>query len=118
MAQSVARNIGSVEVTGSIPVASFFSILNIIADMAELADAPDLGSGGRPCRFESCHPHGTGVFGRIQSFKSPGFYLTRKIEKSILKRKKNGKKPWGRSKKLWNRRRFGKRIFSDLQMWP
>ena len=24
--------------------------------MAELADAPDLGSGGRPCRFESCYP--------------------------------------------------------------
>ena len=27
------------------------------ADMAKLADAPDLGSGGRPCRFKSCHPH-------------------------------------------------------------
>ncbi len=27
------------------------------AGMAELADAPDLGSGGRPCRFESCCPH-------------------------------------------------------------
>ena len=27
------------------------------AGMAELADAPDLGSGGRPCRFESCYPH-------------------------------------------------------------
>ncbi len=26
------------------------------ADMAELADAPDLGSGGRPCRFKSCYP--------------------------------------------------------------
>ncbi len=25
--------------------------------MAELADAPDLGSGGFPCRFNSCHPH-------------------------------------------------------------
>ena len=24
--------------------------------MAELADAPDLGSGGRPCRFDSCYP--------------------------------------------------------------
>ncbi len=30
---------------------------NRIADMAELADAPDLGSGGRPCRFKSCYPH-------------------------------------------------------------
>ena len=27
------------------------------ADMAELADASDLGSGGRPCRFKSCYPH-------------------------------------------------------------
>ena len=27
------------------------------AGVAELADAPDLGSGGRPCRFKSCHPH-------------------------------------------------------------
>ena len=27
------------------------------ADMVELADTPDLGSGGRPCRFESCYPH-------------------------------------------------------------
>ena len=25
--------------------------------MAELADAPDLGSGGQPCRFDSCYPH-------------------------------------------------------------
>lgn len=31
------------------------------ADMAELADAPDLGSGGRPCRFESCYPQGKGL---------------------------------------------------------
>ena len=28
-----------------------------IAGMAELADALDLGSSGRPCRFESCCPH-------------------------------------------------------------
>ena len=27
------------------------------ADVAELADALDLGSSGRPCRFKSCHPH-------------------------------------------------------------
>ena len=27
------------------------------ADVAELADALDLGSSGRPCRFNSCHPH-------------------------------------------------------------
>ena len=29
-----------------------------LADVAELADAPDLGSGGQPpCRFKSCYPH-------------------------------------------------------------
>ena len=27
------------------------------AGVAELADAPDLGSGGFPCRFKSCRPH-------------------------------------------------------------
>ena len=27
------------------------------AGVAELADALDLGSSGRPCRFNSCHPH-------------------------------------------------------------
>jgi hypothetical protein len=31
--------------------------ISTLADMAELADAPDLGSGGRPCRFKSCYPH-------------------------------------------------------------
>ena len=30
---------------------------DVYADMAELADALDLGSSGRPCRFESCYPH-------------------------------------------------------------
>ena len=29
----------------------------VFADVAELADALDLGSSGRPCRFDSCHPH-------------------------------------------------------------
>ena len=33
-----------------------FLVVIVIAGMAELADAPDLGSGGRPCRFESCCP--------------------------------------------------------------
>ena len=27
------------------------------AGMAELADAPDLGSGGQPCRFDPCYPY-------------------------------------------------------------
>ena len=35
-------------------------ILSIIfAGMAELADALDSGSSGRPCRFKSCYPHQT-----------------------------------------------------------
>ena len=33
--------------------------LSIFAGVAELADAPDLGSGGFPCRFDPCHPHHT-----------------------------------------------------------
>ena len=31
-------------------------VVDKYADMAEVADAPDLGSGGRPCRFKSCYP--------------------------------------------------------------
>ena len=27
--------------------------------MAELADALDLGSSGKPCRFDPCYPHQT-----------------------------------------------------------
>ena len=34
---------------------SIFFVL--FADMVELADTQDLGSCGRPCRFESCYPH-------------------------------------------------------------
>ncbi len=30
--------------------------------MAELADALDLGSSGRPCRFKSCYPHWKRLF--------------------------------------------------------
>lgn len=32
--------------------------------MAELADALDLGSSGRPCRFKSCYPHGRSALNR------------------------------------------------------
>ena len=32
------------------------AFLILYADVAELADALDLGSSGRPCRFDSCHP--------------------------------------------------------------
>ena len=37
--------------------------LSIFAGVAELADAPDLGSGGSPCRFDPCHPHHSKVRG-------------------------------------------------------
>ena len=33
------------------------SSVDCFADVAELADALDLGSSGRPCRFDSCMPH-------------------------------------------------------------
>ena len=32
-------------------------LFGLSAGVAELADALDLGSSGRPCRFKSCHPH-------------------------------------------------------------
>ena len=35
---------------------TFFHINKDCADMAELADAPDLGSGPGGCRFKSCYP--------------------------------------------------------------
>ena len=35
---------------------SFTLYIKDHADVAELADALDLGSSGRPCRFNSCHP--------------------------------------------------------------
>ncbi len=34
------------------------------ADMAELADALDLGSSGQPCRFKSCYPQKNRWIGR------------------------------------------------------
>lgn len=44
--------------SGIIHIAVDIKLLNLIhAGMAELADALDLGSSGRPCRFDSCHPH-------------------------------------------------------------
>ena len=45
-------------------------VLIAYADVAELADAPDLGSGGRPCRFDSCHPHNLKV---VQTHVDNGF---------------------------------------------
>ena len=42
----------------------------IDADMAELADAPDLGSGGQPCRFKSCYPHKIRVLRHFKCFKT------------------------------------------------
>ena len=44
--------------------------------MAELADAPDLGSGGRPCRFKSCYPH----YDEKGEDKSPRFFHVAQTE--------------------------------------
>lgn len=49
--------------------------------MAELADAPDLGSGGRPCRFDSCHPHGARASEGLGYPRSPGFFVFGSNEK-------------------------------------
>ena len=52
--------------------------------MAELADAQDLGSCGRPCRFDSCYPHQKPIE------KSIGFYVI--IHLSMAKYKINKRK--------------------------
>ena len=38
--------------------------------MAELADALDLGSSGRPCRFESCYPQEKRDFKDMKALRS------------------------------------------------
>ena len=56
------------------------------AGVAELADALDLGSSGRPCRFKSCHPHKKNV--RLNVF----FILPYKIKYDIIVNGKGGRK--------------------------
>ena|GEM_PF-6260439 len=43
---------------------------NMYAGVAELADAPDLGSGGRPWGFKSLHPHHTYVPNGLHAFRA------------------------------------------------
>ena len=47
-------------------------LFGIFADMAELADALDLGSSGQPCRFEPCYPH---AVDKLQTLKGQGLGL-------------------------------------------
>ena len=49
-----------------------FSVCYRYADVAELADALDLGSSGRPCRFNSCHPQ---AIKRLRRGVSQSFYV-------------------------------------------
>ena len=66
LAQSVEHLTFNQVVAGSIPACLIPFFIRDFADVAELADAPDLGSGGRPCRFKSCHPQDENkVFVRI-----------------------------------------------------
>ncbi len=51
-----------------------YMIIRSFAGMAELADAPDLGSGGRPCRFKSCYPHDFRVFETFEMFQRSCFF--------------------------------------------
>ena len=39
------------------------------ADVAELADAPDLGSGGRPWGFKSLHPQESPEMGSFKTIR-------------------------------------------------
>ena len=67
---------------GNITFADAYNIYvysSIDAGVAELADAPDLGSGGRPWGFESLHPHKTlqnKAFEKNPLEKSRGFFVT------------------------------------------
>ena len=54
------------------------------AGMAELADAPDLGSGGRPCRFKSCYPHKKDPLGLFCVLTSHGRGSILKISRLVL----------------------------------
>ena len=46
-----------------------FLLYNNFAGMAELADAPVLGTGGQPCRFDPCYLH------QKTKAKTPSFFL-------------------------------------------
>ena len=69
-----------------------FAMILILADVAELADALDLGSSGRPCRFNSCHPHhvGTGyarsdfLFKKSPSCPSPSLSACKRAHNATL----------------------------------
>ena len=77
--------------TGSIPVRvtkipnadafGIFLLYNNFAGMAELADAPVLGTGGQPCRFDPCYLH--------QKTKAKSFLL---IKMNYEKQKQSGGK--------------------------
>ena len=57
-----------------------FVIVGTFADMVELADTPDLGSGAQACRFKSCYPHfvlkGVLMINRQSSFFVKGNYIS------------------------------------------
>ncbi len=55
------------------------------AGVAELADAPDLGSGGRPWGFKSLHPHH--IFADVAQL----------VERRLAKAKVEGSRPFVRS---------------------
>ena len=49
--------------------------------MAELADAPDLGSGGRPWGFKSLHPH---ILESLDDESSRLFLLAKRLMKVLV----------------------------------
>ena len=50
--------------------------------MAELADALDLGSSGRPCRFKSCYPHYE--LRRFMIFREASFFIAEPLKSRKL----------------------------------
>ena len=64
------------------------------ADMAELADALDLGSSGRPCRFDSCYPHKEAMSTENTVFVAS--FLFRKMDR----RTRNVHQPYINGKKI------------------
>ncbi len=54
-------------------------IISLFAGMAELADALDLGSSGRPCRFKSCCPYYLKIVGSVVFTAFPAFFILQNV---------------------------------------
>ena len=85
LAQSVEHLTFNQVVRGSNPrcltktyIRDYVGLFHSNADVAELADALDLGSSGKPCRFDSCHPH------KASKSKDFGAFFFNSCPKSLM----------------------------------